>query len=282
MFTKFRTLVCQVFLFVCLSFMGAFSWANDDREWVSLKELAQRVESDGKELYRAARDSIKGRGTPREIAALDELRKFVLEAKRYLHAVEVLTFDVNDTYRDFKKLKEAYKNAEEKFIYVMAFRHLRDDLHTIGTFLDEIQDKYKRDDDPFEDLPELAHRISDLAEDIHHRAERAVRRPNFWQRRALQALHELSNEAKHFHQQVEENASHKSHTEIDYQKLKQSYNRAEQRYYLDLSKVVPLLEEDIEQLRELIEEAGRCYEETPRRHRDHRDDDHFYPRPRNS
>lgn len=107
------------------------------------------------------------------------------------------------------------------------------------------RDRYSSGDrcprpDQMERVAELAHGIDEIADELHERAERNNRRPDRYVAQVLGDLHDLSNAASHFHDQVESNQRDPRHTRDDFRELLDAYRAVneslrdiETRSYID-------------------------------------------------
>lgn len=77
-----------------------------------------------------------------------------------------------------------------------------------------------------EEVQKLAHEVEDRARLVHRAAERLAHHGDFREEKALARLHELEEQAGHFHRQVERNRQNVGHTEGDFRELRQAYSRA--------------------------------------------------------
>ena len=90
------------------------------------------------------------------------------------------------------------------------------------------RDRYRHSDrfprpDQMERVARLAHGVDELAEDLHEQAERNNRRPNRFFAQVLGDLHDLSNAASRFHNEVESYQRDPRHTRDDFQRLLSAY-----------------------------------------------------------
>jgi hypothetical protein len=79
-------------------------------------------------------------------------------------------------------------------------------------------------------LAELAHQLERAAHQVHARAERIARHGDRRERRALRALHELDERARHFHAQVER-GRRAAHVSRDFAELRSAFWNAEIRLH---------------------------------------------------
>ncbi len=77
-------------------------------------------------------------------------------------------------------------------------------------------------------LAKLAHELKRATHHVHERAERSAHHRDRREARALRALHQLDEQARHFHSQVEQGRS-AAHTSNDFERVRSAFRHAEAR-----------------------------------------------------
>ncbi|MEO6195210.1 MAG: hypothetical protein ABIS20_19500 [Thermoanaerobaculia bacterium] len=103
----------------------------------------------------------------------------------------------------------------------------------------------------------LAHEIDRTATFIHDQAERNNRRPDRAEARALADLHELNEQAAHFHDVLESYRQNPSHTVNDFADLERAFSTAAR----SLRRIEPrsYINRGMEQIYVLMNELSRYY-----------------------
>ena len=80
--------------------------------------------------------------------------------------------------------------------------------------------------DRVEEVQKLAHQVKDRARVVHRSAERLAHHGDSREERILVRLHELVEQAGHFHRQVERYRQNVGHLAGDFRELRRAYTRA--------------------------------------------------------
>lgn len=108
----------------------------------------------------------------------------------------------------------------------------------------------------------IAHDLETAARQVHRAAERDAHHLSWREEKALRALHDLEDRARHFHHEVKRYYRDPRHTEADYRALLFSYERAaEGMHYLHARRHV---ERGFYRVHELVTDL-RYFYEGPRR-----------------
>lgn len=103
----------------------------------------------------------------------------------------------------------------------------------------------------------LAHEIHETSAYIHRKFERNNRRPDWAERRAMQALHELDEQAGHLHAEVETYRPNPRHTVNDFRRLEQAFYGALRP--LEAIAARPYVDQGMERIYVLMNELARYY-----------------------
>src|SRR3989338_4714753 len=184
-----------------------------------LSSLAHEVTYFAKRAHEHAEENVQYQ-SPAISRALGDLHTLQERAEHFQAQVESSSLEYIHTRQDYDTVVNAYATASRTLPVLNACVHVQKDFNRAGTLLTEMNVLFQIIQDA--SLPSVAHRMDDLARELHEDAESTPRRsPQEIQ--ALRELHAVAESARHFHEQVESYKQDPFHTYQDYLNLANSY-----------------------------------------------------------
>src|SRR3989338_7477483 len=173
-------------------------WAFDD-----VRGLAHQIDLLASHVHEQAEDAAHHGGWE-EKTELRDLHALAEEARHFHEQIETWYQDPRHTYQDYLDLVQAQDQARRSFYWLRTFAHIRYDFDRLGSLIQQLRAYY--DDNgggQGGDIRNLAHQVDMTAERVHLWAEDSAHHGTWLEQQALQDLHVLASQARHYHEQIE-------------------------------------------------------------------------------